>query len=183
MGMRQVRDLRWTCHRPHVGAQMDPKNGKKISKGTPYQTVKDPSMESWQVRDALDLSMALSANGRVEDNPNLPGLAQVPRLPDRVLITLGMILQTILIVPVFSPLPALACIFDHAADLPRHCCGLFVSTRLLTAVLCSASAQLFVHLGGAGGDGEVPPLSLTNDIDLLTLYRSLRSPPPPSEAF
>jgi len=39
--------------------------------------------------------------------------------------------------------------------------------------------QLFLHLGGAGEDGEVPPISLTNDVDLVTLYRSLRSPPEP----
>lgn len=32
---------------------------------------------SYVVRDALDVSLALSAQGRVEDNPNLPGLAQV----------------------------------------------------------------------------------------------------------
>lgn len=31
----------------------------------------------YTVRDALDVSLALSAAGRVEDNPNLPGLAQV----------------------------------------------------------------------------------------------------------
>lgn len=37
--------------------------------------------------------------------------------------------------------------------------------------------QLFVHLGGVRDDGEVPPVSATNDIDLVTLYRSLRAPP------
>jgi hypothetical protein len=37
--------------------------------------------------------------------------------------------------------------------------------------------QLFLHIGGVKDDSEVPPLSATNDIDLVTLYRSLRAPP------
>jgi hypothetical protein len=36
--------------------------------------------------------------------------------------------------------------------------------------------QLFLHIGGVKDDSEVP-LSATNDIDLVTLYRSLRAPP------
>ena len=40
-----------------------------------------------------------------------------------------------------------------------------------------SSVQLFLHVGGVKDDGEVPPLSATNDIDLVTLYRSLRAPP------
>ena len=37
--------------------------------------------------------------------------------------------------------------------------------------------QMFVQLGNLRGeDGEVPPLSLTNDVDLVTLYRALSAP-------
>jgi hypothetical protein len=32
---------------------------------------------SYIVRDALDVSLAFSAHGRVEDHPNVPGLSQV----------------------------------------------------------------------------------------------------------
>jgi hypothetical protein len=32
---------------------------------------------SYVVRDALDVSFAFSAHGRVEDHPNVPGLSQV----------------------------------------------------------------------------------------------------------
>ena len=39
---------------------------------------------------------------------------------------------------------------------------------------------MFVHLGNIkGDDGEAPPLSFTNDVDLVTLYRALSSPPEP----
>jgi hypothetical protein len=34
---------------------------------------------SYIVRDALDVSLAFSAHGRVEDHPNVPGLSQVGR--------------------------------------------------------------------------------------------------------
>lgn len=41
-----------------------------------------------------------------------------------------------------------------------------------------AAPQMFVQLGNLRGeDGDVPPLSLTNDVDLVTLYRALSAPP------
>ena len=36
---------------------------------------------SYIVRDALDVSLAFSAHGRVEDHPNVPGLSQVGMKP------------------------------------------------------------------------------------------------------
>ncbi len=38
-------------------------------------------MYHYTVRDALDVSLAMSANARIEDNPKVVGLAQVPPPP------------------------------------------------------------------------------------------------------
>lgn len=68
----------------------------------------------YTVRDALDLSVAVTASSLIEDNPNVEGLA-----------------------------------------------------------------QMFVHFGNLrADDGDVAPLSITNDVDLVTLWHSMFSAPP-----
>ena len=44
---------------------------------------------SYIVRDALDVSLAFSAHGRVEDHPNVPGLSQVGTKPCAVHNVIG----------------------------------------------------------------------------------------------
>jgi hypothetical protein len=39
----------------------------------------------------------------------------------------------------------------------------------------AAAQELLVHLSGLAEDGEAWPLNLTNDIDLVALYRTITS--------